>query len=174
MNRIARVIHDTVNPVPRSVAVRDVKGPLTAAAVAFRFIADSQWVAVMPLPDDYYEIAVRAEHVNRLDETCDAVGEWAAGHDQEEDEEPLFQLTPVGRRVAVSPPPRRRRHTRIPKDWPVQPLPPAHDVLPNHVGTCGHCGLAWDDDTPTSMTPAPAARCPFEAFHLYAVSEEEA
>lgn len=33
--------------------------------------------------------------------------------------------------------------------------------------TDGACGLAWDDGVITSMTPAPAARCPFEFFHRY-------
>lgn len=36
---------------------------------------------------------------------------------------------------------------------------------PHGRTTCGTCGRAWDDDKVTSMTPAPAARCPFEAFH---------
>ena len=33
--------------------------------------------------------------------------------------------------------------------------------------TDGSCGLSWDDSISTSMTPAPAARCPFEQFHEY-------
>ena len=33
------------------------------------------------------------------------------------------------------------------------------------IATCGGCGLSWDDSLVTSMTPAPSARCPFEAFH---------
>ena len=50
----------------------------------------------------------------------------------------------------------------IPADWPVQP------VDPDFVGatTCGDCGLSWDDSVSTSMTPAPAGRCPFEHFHV--------
>jgi hypothetical protein len=47
----------------------------------------------------------------------------------------------------------------------VQPLRP-QDKAEDRV-TCGHCGLSWDDAIITSMTPAPAARCPFEAFHVY-------
>ena len=31
--------------------------------------------------------------------------------------------------------------------------------------TCGTCGRTWDDSIVTGMTPAPAARCPFEGFH---------
>lgn len=31
--------------------------------------------------------------------------------------------------------------------------------------TCGNCELSWDDAKPTSLTPAPSARCPFEYFH---------
>jgi hypothetical protein len=30
------------------------------------------------------------------------------------------------------------------------------------IATCGDCGRAWDDSIPTSLTPAPAGRCPFE------------
>lgn len=30
---------------------------------------------------------------------------------------------------------------------------------------CRTCGRAWDDAVPTSETPAPAGRCPFEHFH---------
>ena len=55
---------------------------------------------------------------------------------------------------------------KVPKDHPVRPLKrnqPAEDRA-----TCGTCGLSWDDAIPTSMTPAPAARCPFEEFHDYA------
>jgi len=33
------------------------------------------------------------------------------------------------------------------------------------VSTCGTCGRSWDDAVITSMTPVPAARCPFEYFH---------
>ena len=57
------------------------------------------------------------------------------------------------------------RHEPIPPDFPVRPLKkgqPAGD----RVG-CAHCRLYWDDAVVTSMTPAPAARCPFEAFHIY-------
>ena len=35
------------------------------------------------------------------------------------------------------------------------------------IVTCGHCGRAWDDSIPTHLTPAPAARCPFEYSHVY-------
>lgn len=51
----------------------------------------------------------------------------------------------------------------VPADFPVQPLKagePAGDRA-----TCGTCLRSWDDSIPTSMTPAPAARCPFEYFH---------
>jgi hypothetical protein len=53
----------------------------------------------------------------------------------------------------------------IPEDWPVQPLKPGDKA--QDKATCGHCGLSWDDGIVTSMTPAPSARCPFEAFHIY-------
>jgi hypothetical protein len=51
----------------------------------------------------------------------------------------------------------------IPKDYPVQPLKPGQKA--KDPVTCGDCGLSWDDAIPTGMTPAPSARCPFEAFH---------
>jgi hypothetical protein len=31
--------------------------------------------------------------------------------------------------------------------------------------TCGTCHRTWDDGLVTSVTPAPAARCPFEHWH---------
>ena len=54
---------------------------------------------------------------------------------------------------------------KIPKDFPVQPLKPGE--VAKDKATCGHCKLSWDDGKVTSWTPAPAARCPFEYFHLY-------
>ena len=51
----------------------------------------------------------------------------------------------------------------VPADFPVRPLQPG-DTAADKV-TCGHCGRAWDDAIPTSYTPAPSARCPFEAYH---------
>jgi hypothetical protein len=51
----------------------------------------------------------------------------------------------------------------ISKDYQVRPLrrgQKAEDRV-----TCGTCGLSWDDSITTSITPAPAARCPFEYFH---------
>jgi hypothetical protein len=53
----------------------------------------------------------------------------------------------------------------IPGDFPVQPLKPGESSI--RQATCGHCGLSWDDGKPTSYTPAPSARCPFEYFHIY-------
>lgn len=55
------------------------------------------------------------------------------------------------------------KNIKVPKDWPVKPLKPGQSAI-DRV-TCGNCGLSWDDGKITSMTPAPAARCPFEAFH---------
>ncbi len=52
---------------------------------------------------------------------------------------------------------------RIPDNWPVVPLDDDDDC--DGKTTCGRCGLSWDDDLITSMTPAPSGRCPFEAFH---------
>lgn len=56
-------------------------------------------------------------------------------------------------------------HRAIPKSYPVQPLAPKQPATDRT--TCGYCGLSWDDAIVTSMTPAPAARCPFEYFHIY-------
>lgn len=58
-----------------------------------------------------------------------------------------------------------KTHTAIPADFPVQPI--GRDVEAMDRATCGHCGLSWDDGRVTSMTPSPAARCPFEYFHVY-------
>ena len=46
----------------------------------------------------------------------------------------------------------------IPEDWPVQPDDDGDS-------TCETCGLSWHDDVPTSLTPVPSGRCPFESFH---------
>jgi hypothetical protein len=55
------------------------------------------------------------------------------------------------------------RHLPIPKDYPVRP------VRLERKGTaeCYTCGLKWDDDKVTEMTPVPSGRCPFESFHVY-------
>lgn len=37
---------------------------------------------------------------------------------------------------------------------------------------CVHCGRRWDDSIPTSMTPAPSGRCPFEYEHEYEEDEK--
>lgn len=50
----------------------------------------------------------------------------------------------------------------IPEDFEVRPIPEGTGTDPV---TCGSCGLTWDDAVATSYTPAPSARCPFEAFH---------
>lgn len=36
------------------------------------------------------------------------------------------------------------------------------DIHPG-IALCYDCGRAWDDTIPTSLTPVPSARCPFEA-----------
>ena len=51
----------------------------------------------------------------------------------------------------------------VPEDFPVKPLGP-NDPARDRV-TCGTCGRSWDDAIPTTYTPAPAARCPFEHWH---------
>lgn len=58
----------------------------------------------------------------------------------------------------------------IPTDFPVRPVwatgptGTLAEVATDPV-TCGTCGLSWDDAVSTAYTPAPSARCPFEAFH---------
>lgn len=69
---------------------------------------------------------------------------------------------------------------RVPADHPVKPLrrgtraytkastfhhDDAGDLVRPTLATCGTCGRSWDDAIITSLTPAPAARCPFEYFH---------
>jgi hypothetical protein len=51
----------------------------------------------------------------------------------------------------------------IPEDFPVRELD--DDENPEGKATCGSCGRSWDDSISTGWTPAPSARCPFEAFH---------
>lgn len=53
----------------------------------------------------------------------------------------------------------------VPKDYPVQPLTVEGRASAKAPATCNVCGRTWDDGEVTSMTPAPSARCPFEAFH---------
>lgn len=53
--------------------------------------------------------------------------------------------------------------TTIPADFPVRELGPDDPAMDRF--TCGTCGRSWDDSIPTSYTPAPSARCPFEYFH---------
>lgn len=36
---------------------------------------------------------------------------------------------------------------------------------------CGHCGRSWDNSKPTTWTPTPSARCPFEYWHRYRKGE---
>ena len=57
----------------------------------------------------------------------------------------------------------RAAEKQVPADYPVQPLANLKDAT--DPVTCGTCGRSWDDAIATSMTPAPAARCPFETFH---------
>jgi len=60
-------------------------------------------------------------------------------------------------------------YTAIPTNHEVQPIPLGSTPS---ATTCGHCGLTWDDDKVTGITPAPSGRCPFEWFHTYEDSEE--
>ena len=62
---------------------------------------------------------------------------------------------------------------RIPADFPVRPINRGAvrqiAAAGRDLVTCGVCGRQWNDAIPTAYTPAPGARCPFEAFH----SEED-
>lgn len=51
----------------------------------------------------------------------------------------------------------------IPDSHPVQPL--KWGQTPPGMATCLTCDRSWDDSVSTSMTPAPAGRCPFEYYH---------
>lgn len=59
----------------------------------------------------------------------------------------------------------------VPDDFPVMELD--EDDEAERRATCGTCGRSWDDAIPTSYTPAPSARCPFEAFHGAATWADE-
>lgn len=59
----------------------------------------------------------------------------------------------------------------IPRDFPVQPLHFGQEA--KCKATCGECKLSWDDGIPTSMTPVPSGRCPFEAFHNEITEERD-
>lgn len=64
----------------------------------------------------------------------------------------------------------------IPKDFPVQPISPGSpEALEagDNLAHCGACDRYWDDGKPTTYTPTPGARCPFEAFHPEPEEETE-
>lgn len=73
-------------------------------------------------------------------------------------EEPEEPMVPI---AAIAPP---AKHKPIPPDFAVQPLAVGAEAK-DHM-TCGHCGLSWDNAIPTSWTPTPSGRCPFEYYHL--------
>lgn len=59
-----------------------------------------------------------------------------------------------------------RRLPAVPADHPVQPLITKEERdMAVDLAQCGECLRYWDDGLCTSMTPAPSARCPFEAYH---------
>ena len=68
----------------------------------------------------------------------------------------------------------KRTLKAVPKDFSVRPLTTQAEISaasqPTQDGTCG---LWWDDAIATYYTPAPAARCPFEAFHADEEEPEE-
>ena len=68
----------------------------------------------------------------------------------------------------------KRTLKAIPKDFSVRPLTTQAEISaasqPTQDGTCG---LWWDDAIATYYTPAPSARCPFEAFHADEEEPEE-
>jgi hypothetical protein len=52
----------------------------------------------------------------------------------------------------------------IPADYPVRLVSPSS----TGAATCGTCGLSWNDDVSTDLTPTPAGRCAFESLHTFA------
>jgi hypothetical protein len=58
---------------------------------------------------------------------------------------------------------------KVPEDFEVQPLAPGDN--PPGKATCGTCGLSWNDSKPTTWTPTPSGRCPFEYFHVTSRAE---
>lgn len=72
-------------------------------------------------------------------------------------------MRPINRKAKPQP------YVFIPPSFPVKPLNDWRDAVgidPSDLGWCGTCGLGWNDSIPTEYTPAPSARCPFEAFHI--------
>jgi hypothetical protein len=59
----------------------------------------------------------------------------------------------------------------IPSDFEVKPLRAGASA--KNPTWCGSCGLSWDDDIVTGITPAPSGRCPFERFHRYSSRKSE-
>lgn len=57
----------------------------------------------------------------------------------------------------------KRKLPKVPKDFPVKVLKPGAKAKDR--ATCGTCGRSWDDGIVTGLTPAAAARCPFEQYH---------
>lgn len=62
-------------------------------------------------------------------------------------------------------------HEEVPEDHPVQPIDEPTGAA--HEATCRTCDRTWDDSTPTSMTPTPSGRCPFEDYHAPEAAEEQ-
>lgn len=61
---------------------------------------------------------------------------------------------------------RSKANATVPLDFPVIPLTTREEKeSATDLVTCGNCKRSWDDAVPTSWTPAPSARCPFEYFH---------
>jgi hypothetical protein len=47
---------------------------------------------------------------------------------------------------------------------------PVYDADGKEIVTmaeCGYCGRTWNDAAISSLTPTPAARCPYEYEHVY-------
>lgn len=97
-----------------------------------------------------------------------AVMRYAEEMDRKVSQDELFELPHPRRRLSrsgrgyvyVIPP-------AVPFDYPVRVLTGTEArKAADSLAICGECGRAWDDAISTSMTPTPAARCPFEAFHV--------
>lgn len=122
---------------------------------------DDWHVAILDKPDDG---PVRKAGIEKEMHIGDICSPCAKG--QHDDCEDLDNNEPCNCNCEQAEPPPTCVE-EIPENFPVKPISATDEAIDR--ATCGHCGLSWDDAVVTSMTPAPSARCPFEAFHHYTV-----
>ena len=147
--------HGRPDPNPLSGARKDARDEAIRRAVDSARRHNVDYVVWM---DSHGNFQVDPASSASWDETI-AVARAGNGHLSYK---PYRRSSRVAESRRVSPEAVRRR---IPADFPVQPLRPGQNVPDRCIATCGTCGLSWNDCTSTSMTPTPAGRCPFEAFH---------